>query len=386
MHPEEALRAFANAPLFKGLPDPRVREIFDSGKVVHVPAGVRVFNAGDPGDVLFVVLEGEVAIQEQAVSLTIRRPGDLVGELAVLHPGVRAASAMARTDVVLFRWGREAFHAALDDTPALARAMIAVLVSKLRESVPPRVEAVRKRESLEQDLLLAREIQRAMLPDGDLQTETIELSGWCRPALAVGGDHFDYVDLGLDGVSVVLSDVEGKGLPASLMVAMASGCYRTQTRLDPSPHAIAGAFNRAVSSASLRMMSSFCALLDSRRALLTYCSAGHPPAYLCHEGEIELLGADATLLGFPGLEDRSFASKTRRWRAGDVLVVYSDGVTDATNDMDALFGSARLETFLQSAPRPSAAAVRDALIARIKEYVGNAEQPDDITILVARAR
>jgi CRP-like cAMP-binding protein len=382
----EAFQAFASAPLFVGLALPTVRRFFDSGVVVHVRAGEQVFAAGDAGDALFVVLVGEVAIHERGVPLATRGPGSLVGELAVLHPGPRSAAAMARTDVVLFRWERERFQGALDDTPALARAMTAILVSKLRESVPARAEAVRRREALEQDLLLAREMQRAMLPDRDLQTSAVEVAGWCQPALAVGGDYFDYFDLGDGAVGLTLSDVEGKGLPASLMAAMANGCYRTQARLDPSPHAIVGAFNRAVSaSGSVRTMTSFCALLDPRRATLSYCSAGHMPPYLCHDDESEPLGATDMLLGIPGLEDRSFTSETRLWRPGDVLVAYSDGVTDATDEAGGQFGSARLEELLRSAPRSSAAAVRDALVHRVVRHVGNAKHPDDITILVARA-
>ena len=382
MDREEAFQVLQNAPLFTGLPDSFVRRIFESGSVVDIPAGEQLFAAGDAGDALFVILKGAVAIQEDNVGLAVRRAGDPVGEFAVLDLGQRSASAVVETDTSLFRWECAAVRATLEQSPALAWTVIGGLVSKLREIIPARVEAVRR----EQDLLRAREIQRAMLPERDLKTSAVELAGWCQPALVVGGDYFDYVDLGRDCVSLTVSDVEGKGLPASLTVAVAKGCYINQTAFDAAPAAVAGALNKVVSgSAGQKMMTSFCALLDARQGLLHYSNAAHPSSYLCHGDGLELLPAIDRPLGFPGLEDRVFLSQTRPWRTGDVLVAYSDGVTDATNKADERFDSHGLEKFLRETPRASAAAVREALALRIKNHIGDARQPDDITILVARA-
>lgn len=387
MDREEAFAALLSAPLFKSLPSPLVRQIFESGALLNVPAGEQVFAAGDTGDAVYVVLKGSVAINEDGVRLAVRRSGETVGEFAVLDLGQRTASALVESDAALFRWEGPALRATLESSPVLAWTVMGSLVSKLRESIPARVDAVRKRAALEQDLLRAREIQRAMLPGQDLETSAIELAGWCQPALVVGGDYFDYVDLGRQGVGLTVSDVEGKGLPASLMVAVAKGCYRTQTATDASPAAVASALNKVVSgSETRRLMSSFCALVDPREGILHYCSAGHPPSYLCRGDAVEPLPPTDPLLGFPGFEERAFSSETRPWQAGDVLVSYSDGVTDASNEAGELLGPAGLEAFLRDMPRGSASEVRNALVLRVKRHIGAARQPDDITILVARAR
>jgi serine phosphatase RsbU (regulator of sigma subunit) len=250
------------------------------------------------------------------------------------------------------------------------------------------MEAI-ERERLRQDLRRAHEIQMAMLPDGELQTEHMQICGCCRPADQVGGDYFDYCVLPGDKTALILGDATGHGFYSGLFVAMAKSCLHNQLRTDYAPSRVMEAMNRTLSLTlhSFRLMSCCFIVLDPLAGGLTFCNAGHPPPYLFSRqtGQIERLMATDMLLGLPNAENARFTNNHVDWRSGDTLVLYSDGITEARNFNEEVFGNDRLEAVLRRTAQASPREIMDSIIDAVSRHGDRKNQDDDITIVVARA-
>ena len=353
---------------------------------VREPGDV-LFREGDRGRDAYIVVEGRVRLEAGGVPLVERAEGDLVGEFALVDLGPRSASATCVGEVVLLKWSRDSFQSLMATHWEIARGILRGLLQKLREEVAAQVETALERQRLQQDLARAREIQMGMLPGAELTTETLEVCGYCRPAAAVGGDYYDYLEIAEGQLALIIADVMGHGFYSGLLVAMAKSYLVTQATKDRTPAKIMQSLNRVVSLSieDSLLMSCCSATIDVSRGRVTYCNAGHnaPLHYMQERGAIEMLAPTDPILGVPGLPT-DYHQQTRPWKQGDVLLFYSDGITEAESPRGEMFGERRLEEALIVNVRRPAASIRDRVLEVVREHREQDDFNDDVTLLVAR--
>ncbi len=375
--------------LLTGAPGNLLGQVGEHMEEVEAGAGTTFFREGDPGDVVYLVVEGALSIEREGIQLVTRGKGECVGEFALIDEGPRSASAIAATDVRVLKWEREDFQAALLQSPEVASGIFKILIGKLREDVAIQVEAGLEQERLRQDFKRAHEIQMGMLPEGDLSTEQIEISGYCQPAADVGGDYYDYLLLEDDKLGIILGDVTDHGFYSGLFVAMAKSCLHTQTTIDYAPEKVMEAMNRTVSlSMKSGMLMTCCyALIDTRRQTLSYTNAGHnyPYHYSQSADKLEPLVATDLLLGVPGFEASKYNQQERPWETGDLLLLYSDGIVEAEDAGGEMFEEERLQEILLENRDSAPAQIKEAVLQALSRHTRDMAQSDDVTLVVAKA-
>jgi serine phosphatase RsbU (regulator of sigma subunit) len=358
-------------------------------KEVKVEAGDFIFRDGDEGDAVYFIVQGTIRIEKDGISLVRLHPPECVGEFALIDEGPRSASAIAEIDAVLLKWERKDFLRELSRNHEIIQGILKNLTRKLRKDVSLQVQAGLERERWLQDLKRAHEIQMAMLPHDDLYTERVRVFGQCNPAADVGGDYFDYLPLEDDKLGIMVADVMGHGFFSGLLVPMAKSCLHTQATIDFSPPSVMQSMNRTVSfSVESGLLMTCCyVLIDSASSSLTYCNAGHPHPYHYRGSTDGLVKLDSTdmILGVPGFEQAPFSMNDGSWERGDLLVLYSDGITEATNRDDEEFGEERLEQVILESKDETPARVKENILEALSGHCEGLPQNDDITVVVAKA-
>jgi serine phosphatase RsbU (regulator of sigma subunit)/anti-sigma regulatory factor (Ser/Thr protein kinase)/HPt (histidine-containing phosphotransfer) domain-containing protein len=242
------------------------------------------------------------------------------------------------------------------------------------------------RELLDSELRVAREIQMGLVPH-DFSRLTAgdgpDLFACLEPARAVGGDLYDVFRLDDRRLALVLGDVSGKGIPAALFMVMTLTLVRSIARLTSRPEEVLTRVNEALSAdnPSSMFVTLFFAVLDCPTGRLSYASGGHLPPLLLRRGEAPrpLFAQGGPLMG--ALAGRTFSSAEIQLEPGDLVLAYTDGVTEALAPTGALFGADRLQALLADAgPRTGRDAV-DAVLAGVRAFAGDTEQADDIAML-----
>jgi len=245
------------------------------------------------------------------------------------------------------------------------------------------VERERERRQMELDLSIARDIQQRLLPKQFRSYASFEITGTNRSCYSVGGDYFDVVEPEPGRVAFVVADVTGKGLSAALLTAMLQGGF-SGISLTPDLARLVGHLNRYVwgRSEPNRFATAFVGVLDED-GRLEYINAGHLPALLVRaSGATIQLASDSLPIGvFP---DTTFTSRQMTLAVGDTLVVFTDGVTEATNTADEEFGMARLTSLLAAHANGTVGESQDAVLAAVGRFSEGREQDDDMTLLVVR--
>ncbi len=247
-------------------------------------------------------------------------------------------------------------------------------------------------KQLEQQLELARNVQQGFLPRDPLAPGNLDVAAACDPAWQVGGDFYDVFQAANERVAMILGDVAGKGLPAALLMGVLHGAVRSNCALTDSID-LEGATRRLNELLFARtppstFVTMFWCHYDSQARKLCYVNAGHPPPFLLREspgGAVDLLRLEegGPVLGV--LPDAPFRQGEAEFRAGDLLVLYSDGVIESANARDEEFGEARLTRILRQSGSRSAAAVRDEILDAVRSFAGGRPQQDDLTLLIVRA-
>ncbi|HZN53707.1 MAG TPA: SpoIIE family protein phosphatase [Candidatus Polarisedimenticolaceae bacterium] len=250
-----------------------------------------------------------------------------------------------------------------------------------------RLALVEQQERLiTRDLEQAAEIQRRLLPRSAPSVPGFDIAGHNLPCRTVGGDYFDFFPYSDGRIGLVLGDVSGKGMPAALLMTALKG--GVQVLLSEAPDDVAVLMSRLdrVVSANFprnRFVSLFFGLLDPRTGEMTYCNAGHNPPFLVHSsGSTERLPSCGTILGiFP---DMGYDIRTCRLEPGDVLALFSDGVTEEHNPAGEEFGEQRLESLLVTKGREGAVALVEGIRQAVLAWAAGAPAADDVTVVVAR--
>jgi sigma-B regulation protein RsbU (phosphoserine phosphatase) len=254
---------------------------------------------------------------------------------------------------------------------------------RLAERMAERLEAERRGA---QEMEIARQVQRKLLPQRCPPLETLEYAAGCAQARAVGGDYYDFLDLGAGRVGLVLADISGKGMSGALLMASLQANVRSRSAL--ALHDLSGLL-RSVNDVLLESTepqhyaSLFFATYDDADRTLRYVNCGHnPPLVLRRQGPAERLVASARVLG--ALPDWRGGVVETRLVPGDVLLLYTDGVTEARGGDDEEFGEARLLHALERHREWPASALLARILDEVREF-SRGDQADDLTLLVARA-
>jgi serine phosphatase RsbU (regulator of sigma subunit) len=236
------------------------------------------------------------------------------------------------------------------------------------------------------EIELARQVQARLLPAGGPRLRSLEYAGRCLQARSVGGDYFDFLDPGGGRVGLVLADVSGKGFAAALLVASLHASLRSQ-----SPHAgdLAAQLrtaNRLLYEATEtnRYVTLFLGLFDDADRRLRYANCGHnPPLLLRRDASRARLPPTAMVIGL--LEDWTAGTDEIVLEPGDVLAIYSDGLTEATSEDGKEFGEERLARTIEAHRDLEPGALIDRVFAEVRGFSGG-EQADDQTMVIARVR
>ena len=234
---------------------------------------------------------------------------------------------------------------------------------------------------LHTELIEAAQVHRRLCAPRLVRYHSFEIASETFAVRHVPGDFFTIEETS-SGVIFALSDICGKGLAAGMWTTCLAGLVRTHTAATLEPQAIVSGVNRDLCRMTVAPLASlFLARLDSITGRVDYCSAGHPPALLLRaDGQLELLSEGGPLLGV--VSAASFNQGSMQLRAGEVLLVCSDGILESFNEADQEFGMERLEAELRAAGSGSADAVLFSVLGAVQDFASPRPLTDDMTLVV----
>jgi sigma-B regulation protein RsbU (phosphoserine phosphatase) len=240
-----------------------------------------------------------------------------------------------------------------------------------------------KKQAMERDLELAATIQRDIIPKRLPDVAQFEIAAMARPARQVGGDYHAFFQR--DGaLSMIVADVAGKSMPAALLVSALHAAVHLLFEEGRDLGDIATELNKHIHrwSAENKFITMVIATIDPEEETIRFVNAGHNPAYVAINRKLEMLRSNGLPIGI--MPTTRYATQTRPFPAGSLLVVYSDGITEAENVADEEFENERLEQVLNGDIDGSPSALVDAIGRAVEEFVGEAPQKDDQTLVVLR--
>ncbi len=298
-------------------------------------------------------------------------------------------------------------------------ATLANSFNSMTTSIEKLVQEQKEKQRLEGELAIAQEVQAQLYPKLITQLDTLEVHGFCRPARTVSGDYYDFLALNSERLMLAVGDISGKGISAALLMATIYSAVRAYSiedlpvlrELVPREPATVGATGGAgllldsesrtteISPATLlallnhqlyegtpaaKYATLFLATYDGATRSLTYANGGHlPPILIAKDGSSQLLTCGGTVVGL--FDNLSFPEATIQLRPGDLLVAYSDGVTEPENDYGE-FGEERLIQLVRENRHLPLERITEIVTAAVADWIGDNEQPDDVTLVLARAR
>jgi sigma-B regulation protein RsbU (phosphoserine phosphatase) len=281
--------------------------------------------------------------------------------------------------------------------------------NSMTDSLEKLIEEQKEKERLQSELEIAHEVQAQLFPQSGAGTRTLELYGTCRPARIVSGDYYDFLSDGPENVGIAVGDISGKGISAALLMAtihsavrayeqedvvpmLAASGYGADTRIAtlarrvtrPSPAQMLRLLNHHLyrSTQPEKYATLFLGFYDDETRRLTYSNAGHlPPIILSEDGSTRRLDVGGTVVGlFDAVE---YQEQTVQLHPGDLFIAFSDGMTEPENDFGE-FGEDRLVETIASFRDLPLDRVTEHAVAAVQDWIGSQDQPDDVTLVLAR--
>ncbi len=247
-----------------------------------------------------------------------------------------------------------------------------------------------EKDTLKTELKLAHDVQLSLMPKEHPTIEGLDIAGLSIPAKEVGGDHFDYAFMNGDTrtFGICVFDVSGKGMQAAMSAVFMSGAFASATRDSSSPAEILTRLNTLVHAHARRghFVAFLLAVFDLHDRTLRFANAGQMKPLLVSNGVLEWLDASGVRFPLGMREDSVYSERCVRLQAGDLLVLLTDGFTEAMNNSNEQFGQERLEELLQKMDcrQLSAQHILERVTGAVRSYVGTAAQHDDMTMVVVR--
>ena len=409
------LNLLARIPFFTDLPPEELDRLVTEMDIVNLKAGDILFREGDPGEHLYVVVNGELEIlmapdTDDELILNVLYQGEYLGEMSLIQPGGhRTASARARGDVVLLSLSRTQFRDLLQRHPELSKAMVGVLSQRLDntnvmtfrdlteknrqlqhafDELKAAQEQLIEKERLERELEVAADIQMSILPDVLPVREDFDFGGRILPARQVGGDFYDVFDLGDNKLGVLIGDVADKGVPSAIFMARAHALIIAEADSAISPGEVLRRVNKHITrlEKAIQFVTALYGVLDTQTGEFSYARAGHEPPLLLHEhGDVHRLPHQPGMA--LGLWENITLDEYRLFLPkGSLLVLYTDGMTDCRNPKGEQFGLARLKNTMISLINLSAQEGCDQLFDSLMNYQNGSKQDDDVTLLAIHSK
>ncbi len=317
----------------------------------------------------------------------------LLVEMASLWAGVKLSRSITGAVHELYEGTR---HVRLGDfsyrIPVKGDDQLAELgtsFNTMTENLGHLIVVAKEKERLESELTIAREVQNQLFPKDVPFTKTLELKGVCNPARMVSGDYYDFMALPNDALAFAIGDVAGKGISAALLMATIQSTMRTQLGAVNGNRPLSAAklvsnLNRQLyaTTAPEKYATFYFAMYEDATHSLTYTNAGHLAPMLLRGSEIRMLDSTGTVVGaFPIAR---YQEKTVALEHGDLLVAYTDGVTEPENVYGEMFGEDRLKDMLFKYARADSSELIARTMEAVIHWTGSSELQDDMTMVVAR--
>ena len=359
-------------------------------------AGDKLFDRGEVGTAMYFVVDGCVRIHNGDVVITHLGKGQVFGEVAALSHEVRTASVTAEMDTCLIKLEQESIFNILSSQPDAARSVIQALCKRESEIIGEKFDRILKAKILENELEIGQKIQKSFLPEIIPEIDGWDMKGLLQPARKVAGDFFDFFVVPRPRcVGIVIGDVCDKGVGAALFMTLFRSLIRSialyrnivgenadrDDVVNTLRHSIA-LTNKYIASthgSSSMFASVFFGLLIPETGQLCYINAGHEaPLIIGASGVRQQLSATGPVIGL--FEDAEHEVGVAEIFPGEVLLGYTDGVTDAQNEAGEQFSEGKLVTTASSGSR-TGGAVLNKLFTAVEGFIGNADQYDDITMI-----
>lgn len=298
-------------------------------------------------------------------------------------------------------------------------AALETSVNSMTASIQKLLLEQKEKERLQSELAIAQEVQGQLFPKSNLQLDSLELHGVCRPARTVSGDYYDFLPLGAEKMGIAVGDISGKGISAALLMATLHSAVRVyefgglpdRSQISAAGLAVLAALRKGQGVAvpasgngihspsevlwllnrhlfhntpEEKYATLFLGIFDGRSRRVTFSNGGHlPPVVVGEDGSQRRLAAGGMPIGL--FDNLAFEEASTELNPGDILVAYSDGVTEPENEFGE-FGEQRLLELVREHRHGSLERVAEVVLAAVTDWIGSAEQPDDVTLVLARPR
>jgi serine phosphatase RsbU (regulator of sigma subunit) len=409
--PKNTFEILNNQPFLQGAGTDSVQRLAEMAVELRVEPGQTIIEEGSAGGDIYLIAEGQVEVVKGAGAeetiLATRESGDLFGEMGLIEARPRFATIRALESTRLLVLPEGSMRSLLAKEPQVLYRTVQMLSARLRESdlqmiadlqrknkelaqayheLKEAQAALVEKERLERELELARGVQEGILPDEFPSLPGFTCAARYRPARQVGGDFYDVIPLGAARVGLVMADVSDKGMASALFMALTRSLIRAEARRSTSPRRVLLRVHKLLVEMSRvgNFVTVFYGVLDLAEGTFRYVRAGHdrPLLYAPDSGKCQTLEGGGMLLGL--VEDVMLEEVEVHLDPGDLLVLYTDGITDANSPSGEFFGRARLRDTICSAAGESAQDLCDLVFDRVQQFQAGATQYDDIALLVVR--
>ncbi len=362
---------------------------------------IRALEAGDvllaPGQTnrnLYLVLDGRFKVHIERVDSAegfFIEPGECTGEISIIDGKPATAFVVAEVPSRLLVIPEEMLWEELPRIPGVTKNFMRLLAARFRarnQAMQTALEQQLRYEHLQRELGIAHDIQLGMLPHNLELDPRVEIAAEMTPALQIGGDFYDAFPISSDQLCVAIGDVSGKGVPAALFMVRTMSLLRTELLKAQSLDRALRHLNGMLCEENPTCMFAtlICGILDLRTGVFRYANAGHDPILFGEHGAgfRQLPAPQGILLGIN--PSATYEVRTFNLAADDVLLLYTDGVTEAMNPQHELFSLQRLAVCLDSEPVSAAKPLVDRIDRAVKEFAAGAPPSDDLTLLIVRYR
>ncbi len=422
---DQLQRDLSTMPLFAGFSAQQIADLASLLVLRDLAAGQVLFLQGDAGHESFLVLAGELEVVSHidattTIPLSIKRVGEIVGEMALIDQQPRSATVRAGKASRVAVLDEAAFFQLLNNNASLAVEMLRRGTRNLRETSTTMIarleaknnelaQAYEDLKSAQEELIflnrvqeemnVARRIQRQFLPHELPLVAGWDMAAFNRGAQAVGGDFYDCIELPGGALGLIVADVCGKGVPAALFVALTRSLVRAASQApwmiqagdDTLLHNIlvgallfSNEYIARVHGESNMFITLFYGILDPQQCVMSYVNAGHNPPLMLRRADSSIEELESFNLPIGIIETETYSPMQTRFDPGDMLVAFSDGITEAMNAAGEAFDDERLLAVVQAHRHVTAQQLVDTVVEAVDGFAGSAPQADDMTLLVVQ--
>lgn len=393
-----------------------VKRLAEAAVVKNFQPGQIILREGDRGREVLLILSGEVEVAkgqgENEIVLARRGMGEVFGEMGFIEDRPRFATIRAVTPTRVLELSENTMRATLAEQPELLFRTTQLLSARLRDAQGQLIADLQQKnqelarayhelqaaqadllikERMEHELELARRLQDSILPHHFPELSSLNFAAYSRPARQVGGDFFDVIPLKDKRIGLVMADVSDKGMPAAIFMALSRSLVRAEARRSASPkkvlqqtHKLLYEISQADEFNSFEMFVTIVyGILDPLARTFCYARAGHnyPILYYPDQRKCEWLSIPGMSLGL--IENVDLEEEQIVLQPGNLLLLYTDGITDANSPTGDFFGSDRLCDTVCESGAHNAQELCDFIFKRVDAFQSGAEQYDDMAVLVA---